>query len=48
MANKKQTSPRVAKIASNILRDGRYSDAAKAAAGSSLAQAGGTKGPKKK
>lgn len=35
---KKVTSPKVAKIASKILRDGRYSDAAKSAAGSALSQ----------
>lgn len=35
---KKVTSPKVAKIASKVLRDGRYSDAAKSAAGSALSQ----------
>ena len=35
---KKVTSPKVAKTASKILRDGRYSDAAKSAAGSALSQ----------
>lgn len=34
---KKVTSPKVAKTASKILRDGRYSDAAKSA-GSALSQ----------
>lgn len=38
MANKKQTSPKVAKTASDILKDGRYSKAAKSVAGSALAQ----------
>ncbi len=36
--NSKQTSKEVAKKASEILRDGRYSDKAKSAAGSALAQ----------
>lgn len=36
--NKKQTSHRVAGIASKILRDGRFSAASKSAAGSALAQ----------
>ena len=35
---KKVTSPKVAKTASKILRDGRYSAAAKSAAGSALSQ----------
>ena len=35
---KKVTSPKVAKTASKILRDGRDSDAAKSAAGSALSQ----------
>lgn len=35
---KKVTSPKVAKTASKILRDGRFSDAAKSAAGSALSQ----------
>lgn len=35
---KKVTSPKVAKTASKILRDDRYSDAAKSAAGSALSQ----------
>lgn len=38
MPNKKQTSPRVAKTASKILRDGRYSKSSKSAAGSALSQ----------
>jgi hypothetical protein len=46
MPNKKQTSPRVAKIASKVLQDDRFSDKAKSAAGSALAQAGGK--PKKR
>ena len=37
--NTKQTSPRVASVASKVLRDGRYSAAAKTSAGSALAQA---------
>lgn len=37
--NTKQTSKRVASIASNVLRDNRFSDKAKSAAGSALAQA---------
>ena len=45
MANKKQTSKRVASIASKILKDNRYSKAAKSVAGSALAQ---TKTSKKK
>lgn len=36
--NKKETSKRVASIASDILRDKRYSDKSKSAAGSALAQ----------
>ena len=43
--NSKQTSKRVASVASKILRDGRYSSAAKSVAGSALAQ---TKTGKKK
>lgn len=35
---KKVTSPKVARTASKILRDDRYSDAAKSAAGSALSQ----------
>lgn len=38
MANKKQTSRRVAKKASKILRDDRFSDDSKSVAGSALAQ----------
>ena len=37
-ANKKQTSSKVAKKASQILRDGRYGAKAKSVAGSALAQ----------
>ena len=36
--NKKQTSKPVARKASQILRDGRYSNKAKTVAGSALAQ----------
>lgn len=39
MANKKQTSRRVASIASKVLRDNRFSKASKTLAGSALAQA---------
>jgi hypothetical protein len=45
MANKKQTSKKVASIASKILKDKRYSKAAKSVAGSALSQ---TKTSKKK
>lgn len=38
MANKKQTSRRVAKKASKILRDDRFSDDSKSVGGSALAQ----------
>lgn len=38
MANKKQTSKKVATKASAILRDGRYSEKSKSVAGSALAQ----------
>lgn len=38
MVNKKQTSPKVATIASTILKDGRYSDASKSVAASALSQ----------
>ena len=38
MANKKQTSKNVASKASKILKDNRYSKAAKSVAGSALAQ----------
>ncbi len=43
MGNKKQTSKSVASIASKILRDDRYSQAAKSVAGSALAQTKKTK-----
>lgn len=43
MGNKKQTSKSVASTASKILRDGRYSQAAKSVAGSALAQTKKTK-----
>lgn len=36
--NKRQTSPKVAKTASKVLRDGRYSSASKSCAGSALSQ----------
>lgn len=38
MANKKQTSPAVARKASSILRDGRTSAKSKSVAGSALSQ----------
>lgn len=38
MANKKQTSSKVASTASKILKDGRFGKAAKSVAGSALAQ----------
>ncbi|MGL4949066.1 MAG: hypothetical protein ACRC5M_01700 [Anaeroplasmataceae bacterium] len=38
MANKKQTSSKVASTASTILRDGRYSKNSKSVAGSALSQ----------
>jgi hypothetical protein len=38
MAKAKSTSKKVASTASKVLRDGRYSDAAKSAAGSALSQ----------
>ena len=38
MGRKKVTSRRVAKTASKVLRDGRYSKNAKSAAGSALSQ----------
>ncbi|NPV80693.1 MAG: hypothetical protein HPY52_10535 [Firmicutes bacterium] len=44
MANKKQTSRRVAKKASKILRDDRFSDDSKSVAGSALAQTKKSKG----
>lgn len=43
MANKKQTSKAVASKASDILRDGRYSDKSKSVAGSALSQTKKTK-----
>lgn len=43
----KKTSDKVASTASKILKDGRYSDAAKSAAGSALSQKAATKKPKK-
>ena len=46
MANKKQTSPKVATVASEILRDPKSPKAAKTVAASDLAQAKGK--PKKK
>ena len=42
-AAKKVTSKRVARVASKVLRDGRYSKAAKKPAGSALAQHPGGK-----
>lgn len=38
MANTKQTSHRVATVASNVLRDGRTSNSSKTCAGSALSQ----------
>lgn len=38
MANKKQTSKSVAKVASKILKDGRTSKSSKTVAGSALSQ----------
>lgn len=38
MANKKQTSSKVASTASKILRDGRYSKNSRSVAGSALSQ----------
>ena len=38
MPNKKQTSSRVAKTASKVLRDGRFSKSSKSVAGSALSQ----------
>jgi len=43
MANKKQTSKRVATTASKILTDGRYGKKAKSVAGSALSQTRTTK-----
>ncbi len=45
MANTKQTSPKAAKAASSVLRDGRTSTKSKTAAGSALSQT--PKGKKK-
>lgn len=39
MSKSKKTSKKVAKKASKVLRDGRYSDAAKSVAASALSQA---------
>ena len=38
MANRKQTSPRVATKASKVLRDSRFSKTSKTVAGSALSQ----------
>ena len=43
MANRKQTSRKVASKASKILRDGRSSKASKSVAGSALSQSRGSK-----
>jgi len=43
-SEKKVTSKKTASKASKILRDGRYSKAAKSVAGSALSQAKGKKG----
>ncbi len=43
MANKKQTSEKVASIASKVLRDNRYSKSSKSVAGSALSQTPKTK-----
>ena len=43
LANNKQTSSKVAKTASKILTDNRYSKASKSVAGSALAQSRKTK-----
>jgi hypothetical protein len=43
-SERKTTSKPVASEASRILRDGRYSEAAKSVAGSAMAQAKGKKG----
>lgn len=48
MENSKQTSKSVASTASKILRDNRYSKAAKSVAGSALAQTRISKSSKKK
>jgi hypothetical protein len=44
--NKKQTSKKVASTASEILKDGRYSDKAKSVAGSALSQTKNNKNSK--
>jgi len=46
VSNKKQTSKNVAKKASQILRDGRYSQKSKSVAGSALAKTKPSKGKK--
>lgn len=43
MPNRKQTSARVAKTASKVLRDSRTSKASKSVAGSALSQKAGKK-----
>lgn len=48
MANKKQTSKEVAKKASKILRDDRYSEKSKSVAGSALSQTEDDPKPKPK
>ena len=45
--NNVRTTKSVAKTASNILRDGRYSDAAKSSAGSALSNRKATTKPRK-
>ena len=47
MANTKQTSQKVAKIASKVLNDDRYSSASKSTAGSALSQTGKSKSKEK-
>lgn len=47
MAKSKVTSPKAAKAASKVLRDGRTSKASKTAAGSALAQTPSKPKPKK-
>ncbi|MDY5159674.1 hypothetical protein [Actinotignum urinale] len=47
MANRKQTSRKVASQAAKILTDGRYSKASKAVAGSALAQTRSSKTKRK-
>jgi hypothetical protein len=46
LANKKQTSKKVATKASKILKDGRFSKDSKSVAGSALSQTKTTKRPK--